>query len=82
MANDNVVKCPLCGVFSHIEKPELLKALTDPRIREQVENYIGSLLKSPLDEFAGVSAPEARDFQKQVHSWNPSVPMWRRSPKD
>jgi hypothetical protein len=84
MADDNVVKCPLCGGFAHIEKPELLKALTDPRIREQVENYIASLLRSPLEELAGVSAgkPEARDFQKEVHSWNPCVPMWRRSPKE
>jgi hypothetical protein len=23
-----------------------------------------------------------RDFQKEVHSWNPCVPMWRRSPKE
>jgi hypothetical protein len=84
MANDNVVKCPLCGGFAHIEKPELLKALTDPRIREQVENYIASLLKSPLEELAAVNAggSEARDFQKQVHSWNPCVPTWRRSPKE
>jgi hypothetical protein len=22
------------------------------------------------------------DFQKDVHSWNPCVPMWRRSPKE
>ena len=84
MANDNVVKCPLCGGFAHIEKPELLIALTDLRIREQVENYIASLLKSPLEELAAVNAgqPEVHDFQKEVHSWNPCVPMWRRSPKE
>ena len=84
MANDNFVKCPLCGGFARIEKPELLKALTDPRIREQVENYIASLLKSPLEELACVNAgkPEVQDFQKAVHSWNPCVPMWRRSPKE
>ena len=84
MENDKVVKCPLCGGFSHIDKPELLKALTDPRIREQVENYVASLLKSPLEELAEVGAgkAEARDFQKEVHSWNPCVPMWRRSPKE
>lgn len=84
MANDDVVKCPLCGGFAHIEKPELFKALSDPRIREQVENYIASLLKSPLEELAEVGAgkPEVHDFQKEVHSWNPCVPMWRRSPKE
>jgi len=84
MADENVVKCPVCGGFTHVENPQLLKALTEPRIREQVENYIASLLKTPLEEFAGVASgkPEAHDFQKEVHSWNPCVPMWRRSPKE
>jgi hypothetical protein len=84
MAEDNVVKCPLCGGFAKIENTQLLKALTEPRIREQVESYITSLLKTPLEELAGVGAakPEARDFQKEVHSWNPCVPMWRRTPKE
>ena len=89
MADDNVVKCPLCGGFSHIEDPQLLKALAEPRIREQIENYLASLLKTPLEELAGVGVagvpagkPEVHDFQKEVHSWNPCVPMWRRSPKE
>jgi uncharacterized protein YfbU (UPF0304 family) len=25
---------------------------------------------------------ERRDFQKDVHNWNPQVPMWNRSPKE
>jgi len=84
MINDDVVKCPLCGGFTHIEKPELRKALNEPRIREQVEKYIAELLQSPLEELSGVGAgtPQARDFQKDVHNWNPCVPMWRRSPKE
>ncbi len=84
MADDNVVKCPLCGGFSHIEDPRLLKALTEPRMRELVENYINSLIHTPSEDLAGVSAgePQPHDFQKEVHSWNPCVPMWRRSPKE
>jgi hypothetical protein len=83
MVNDDVVKCPLCGGFAHIERPDLLAALKEPRIREQIEKYIAELLKSPVDELSGVGATQAgRDFQKDVHSWNPWVPMWRRSPKE
>ena len=83
MINDDVVKCPLCGGFTHIEKPDLLAALKQPRIRELVEKHIAELLKSPVDELSAVSATQsARDFQKDVHSWNPCVPMWRRSPKE
>jgi hypothetical protein len=81
MADENVVKCPLCGGFAHIEDAQLLKALTEPRIREQVENYIASLLKTPLEEFTGVAAGP-HEFQRAEHSWNPCVPMWRRSPKE
>jgi hypothetical protein len=83
MANDDVVKCPLCGGFTHIEKPGLLATLRNPRLREQVEGYIAELLKSPIDELTSVGATRsARDFQKDVHGWNPCVPMWRRSPKE
>jgi hypothetical protein len=82
MVNDDVVKCPLCSGFTHIEKPDLLAALREPRLREQIENYVAELLKSPVDELSGVGAQSGRDFQKDVHSWNPCVPMWRRSPKE
>jgi len=83
MINDDVVKCPLCGAFSHIEQPDLLAALKNPQLREQIERYIAELLKSPVEELSPVSAtPAKRDFQKDVHNWNPCVPMWRRSPKE
>ena len=84
MVNDDLVKCPLCGGFTHIEKPELLAALHDPKIRQQVECYVTELLRSPLGELAGVAAgqPQGQDFNKDVHKWNPNVPIWRRSPKE
>ena len=82
MLNDDVVKCPLCNGFTHIEKPELREALKNPRIREQVEQYVAKLLQTPVDELATAGATQSRDFQKDVHNWNPQVPMWRRSPKE
>jgi len=82
MLNDDVVKCPLCNGFTHIEKPELRAALSNPQVREKVEQYIAKLLQTPVEELAAVGATEGRDFQKDVHNWNPSVPMWRRSPKE
>jgi hypothetical protein len=84
MVNDDLVKCPLCGGFTHVDKPELFAALRDPKIRQQIENYITELLRSPAGELASVSAsqPQGRDFNKDVHHWNPNVPVWRRSPKE
>jgi len=83
MINDDVVKCPLCGGFTHVDKPDLLAALKNPALRQQIEKYIEQLLKSPAEELSSVGASQAgRDFQKDVHNWNPCVPMWRRSPKE
>lgn len=83
MANDDVVKCPLCGGFSHIEKPELLAALKNARVREQVKRYIHELLQSPVDDLLPVKATRAaRDFQRDVHQWDTRVPLWQRSPKE
>jgi len=83
MTKDDVVKCPLCGGFTQIAKPELRDALRSPRLREQVEKYITQLLQSPVEDLSAVGATQAgRDFQKDVHAWNPCVPMWNRSPKE
>jgi hypothetical protein len=30
----------------------------------------------------GVNGSGERDFQKEAHSWNPQLPIWRRSPKE
>jgi hypothetical protein len=36
-----------------------------------------------VEDLASVGATQSgTDFQKDVHSWNPCVPMWRRSPKE
>ena len=56
MVNDDVVKCPLCGGFTHIEQTELREALKNPRLREQVELYIAQLLKSPAEDLTAVGA--------------------------
>lgn len=84
MVNDDLVKCPLCGGFTHVDKPELLAALHDPRIRQQIENYVAELLRNPPGVLTGVTASnsQSKDFNKDVHHWNPNVPVWRRSPKE
>jgi len=81
MVNDDVVKCPLCGGFSHIERPELLVALKNARVREQVKNFIREVLQSVAEDPCPPTGA-GRDFQRDVHKWDPSVPLWQRSPKE
>lgn len=59
MVNDDVVKCPLCGGFTHIENPALLQALHQPHIREQIENYVVQLLQTPGEAPASVAGGSA-----------------------
>jgi len=83
MLKDELVKCPVCGVFTRIEKPELLAALANPEIRQQIENYVAQLLANAPAELVSVTTTaEPRNFQSDVHNWNPTVPMWQRSPKE
>jgi hypothetical protein len=82
MAND-LVQCPLCEGLSKISRAELICKLSDPALLAKVDKllaelHLGSdLHPEPIPVGAGSS-----DFQAQVHSWNPTNPMWKRSPKE
>jgi hypothetical protein len=84
MINDDLVKCPLCGGFTHIQQPELVAMLNNASVREKVERHVAELLQPSTEDMAGagVGKPEVRDFQKEIHKWNSGLPMWRRSPKE
>jgi hypothetical protein len=58
-------------------------ALTDRNLRDKIEKYLAELTSAEgtLAE-AGVKGTGERDFQKAVHSWNPHMPIWQRSPKE
>jgi hypothetical protein len=64
MVNDDVVKCPLCGGFTHIEKPDVLQALKNPRLREQVEGIVN---------VAAIAVVDAQDNDTYAH---PKVHIW------
>jgi hypothetical protein len=83
MVNDDLVKCPLCGGFTHIERPELLAALHDPTIRKRIETYVAELLQSPSGEHAAVAGSQPHALNsRDVHNRNWNTPLWSRSPKE
>lgn len=82
MANDDFLTCPLCQGHAHVSRSELVGLLTAHNLREKIEKYLAEL--TPPGEPAGVATnpSQTRDFQKDVHSWNPQLAIWRRSPKE
>jgi len=84
MQGNDLVKCPLCGGLAQLERTELLAALNDKGLLDRLQRSLDTLAPAAQQELAGtaVGAAEPRDFQKDVHTWNPTLPMWRRSPKE
>jgi hypothetical protein len=81
MSNDDVLQCPLCHGHSHVTRADLIELLTDRNLRQKIELYLAELLLAePIP--AGAIRPEPRDFQQDAHTWNPQLPIWRRSPKE
>jgi hypothetical protein len=82
---DEVVKCPLCQGHGELRRLEIVERLTDRELKAKIDRYLADVLKleGPSEPVAvGAHADSRRDFQKEVHSWNPETPIWRRSQKE
>src|ERR1700741_2023436 len=85
MAEDHdLMKCPLCEGQAEVTRLDLIKPLTDPELSTKLRVCLARIRASEEPEAAAVAVLNSadRDFQKDVHNWNPQVPMWRRSPKE
>jgi hypothetical protein len=79
MAENNKVKCPLCEGQGEVLRSEVVERLRTPELRKRLDARIAEILEA--SELAGVGTT-ARNFEKEVHTWNPTLPIWRRSPKE
>lgn len=79
MQDNDLVKCPLCGGLAQLRRTELLAALNDKGLLDRLQRSLDTLAPA-AQQLAGAAKP--RDFQKDVHTWNPTLPMWTRSPKE
>ena len=82
--NQDQLKCPLCEGHGKVRRAKLIECLTNHALKSRIDAYVAEIVR-PEDglELAGVSTLNTpRNFQKEVHDWNPALPMWRRSPKE
>jgi hypothetical protein len=79
--NEMKVKCPFCEGQAELTPSEIAKRFTTPELRKRLDARIAEILED--HHLAGVATgPRVRDFEKEVHTWNPTLPMWQRSPKE
>jgi len=78
MAETINVTCPLCEGKGELLRSEIADRFTNKELRACLDARIAEI----LEDFAAVATPRARNFQKEVHTWNPTLPIWRRSPKE
>jgi hypothetical protein len=85
--NHDLLKCPLCEGHGEVRLLEVLQLLRDQTLEDKVNRGLSASQAKecepdPEPELATVAEAERRDFQQDVHNWNPQLPMWRRSPKE
>ena len=77
------VRCPLCEGHGEVRRSQLAEFFSDPELKSKVDGYL-AVVGAPAEkpELVAATVREKRDFQKDVHNWNPHVPMWNRSAKE
>jgi len=75
------VKCPVCEGQGEMLPSQILERFVNPVLRSRLDARIAEIAE--LCNFEGTEARgKVLDFQKVVHTWNQTLPIWRRSPKE
>jgi len=80
--NHDLPQCPLCEGHGEGRRARLLECVRNQTIVNSLEDYLSDPADSPELQVVGANSRAPRDFQKDVHSWNPQLSIWRRSPKE
>jgi hypothetical protein len=84
--NHDLLTCPLCEGHGEIRLARLLELVENREIMSLIDSCLAKACDSsdskPEQVETTVGSSTERNFQEDVHSWNPQLPMWRRSPKE
>jgi len=81
MADETLVAtCPLCAGLGEVSPGVLTDLLSNPEFRKRFDDRIAEI--ADVCNSVGATRKGQLDFQKEVHTWNPTLPIWRRSSKE
>ena len=75
------VKCPVCEGQGEVLPAEIVERFLNPELRNRLDARIEEIAEICTSE-GGVARAKVLNFQREVHTWNPTLPIWRRSPKE
>lgn len=78
MKDQDLLKCPLLQGLDAMHRAELLGLINDSNLREKLE----VCLSQHTDQSTPCTDAGERNFEKDVHNWNPKKLVFSRSPKE
>ena len=75
----DLVRCPLCEGQGALAPQAIIDRFLNPELRQRLDARIAEIAEICSSESA---ERKVLNFQKEVHAWNPAMPIWRRSPKE
>lgn len=84
MTDEDLLKCPLLQGLDAMHRAELLGWLnTSSNLRSKMEECLAEhQVKDWTDPEPASVETKPRDFEEEVHSWNPQQLVFSRSPKE
>jgi hypothetical protein len=83
MNEQDLLKCPLLQGLDEMHRAQLLGLLNSSNLREKLENCLSQhLAAEAAREPSRCAESGSREFEKEVHSWNPQRLIFSRSPKE
>ncbi len=76
---ETLVRCPLCEGQGALSPQAIVDRFVNPELRQRLDARIAEIA-----EICTLRRRKSKglDFQKEVHTWNQTLPIWRRSPKE
>lgn len=82
MKQEDLLKCPLLQGLDPMHRAELLGLINDSSLKEKLEQCLAQHVAAESEGEKAGSGWKPTDFQKDVHTWDTTTPLWRRSSKE